>query len=32
LAALPASERSTYVALANAAFELAERRRATSGV
>jgi predicted short-subunit dehydrogenase-like oxidoreductase (DUF2520 family) len=32
LAALPASERSTYVALANAAFELAEQRRATSGV
>jgi predicted short-subunit dehydrogenase-like oxidoreductase (DUF2520 family) len=32
LAALPASERPTYVALANAAFELAEERRATSGV
>jgi predicted short-subunit dehydrogenase-like oxidoreductase (DUF2520 family) len=32
LEALPASERSTYVALANAAFELAEKRRATSGV
>jgi predicted short-subunit dehydrogenase-like oxidoreductase (DUF2520 family) len=32
LAALPESERSTYVALANAAFELAEKRRATSGV
>ncbi len=28
LAALPESERSTYVALANAAFELTERRRA----
>lgn len=27
LAAIPESERSTYVALANAAFELAERRR-----
>jgi len=27
LAAMPESERSTYVALANAAFELAERRR-----
>jgi predicted short-subunit dehydrogenase-like oxidoreductase (DUF2520 family) len=32
LEALPPSERSTYVALANAAFELAEKRRATSGV
>ena len=32
LDALPPSERSTYVALANAAFELAEKRRATSGV
>jgi predicted short-subunit dehydrogenase-like oxidoreductase (DUF2520 family) len=32
LDALPSSERSTYVALANAAFELAEKRRATSGV
>ena len=32
LAAIPESERSTYVALANAAFELAEKRRATSGV
>ncbi len=30
LAAIPESERSTYVALANAAFELAERRRADS--
>ena len=29
LEALPESERSTYVALANAAFELAEKRRAT---
>jgi hypothetical protein len=28
LAAIPRSERSTYVALANAAFELAEKRRA----
>jgi hypothetical protein len=27
LAALPEAERSTYVALANAAFELAEKRR-----
>jgi hypothetical protein len=27
LAAIPESERSTYVSLANAAFELAERRR-----
>ncbi|MCU1362885.1 MAG: hypothetical protein JWM55_713 [Acidimicrobiaceae bacterium] len=32
LEALPPTERSTYVALANAAFELAEKRRATSGV
>jgi predicted short-subunit dehydrogenase-like oxidoreductase (DUF2520 family) len=32
LEALPPSERSTYVALAHAAFELAEKRRATSGV
>ncbi|HVA53734.1 MAG TPA: DUF2520 domain-containing protein [Acidimicrobiales bacterium] len=30
LAAIPASERSTYVAMANAAFELAEQRRLTS--
>jgi predicted short-subunit dehydrogenase-like oxidoreductase (DUF2520 family) len=30
LAALPASQRSTYVAMANAAFELAEQRRLTS--
>ena len=30
LAAIPESERSTYVALANAAFELAEARRLTS--
>jgi hypothetical protein len=27
LAAIPESERSTYVAMANAAFELAEQRR-----
>jgi predicted short-subunit dehydrogenase-like oxidoreductase (DUF2520 family) len=32
LAAIPESERSTYVALANAAFELAERRRSQSPV
>jgi len=32
LAALPESERATYVALANAAFELAERRRVASRV
>ena len=30
LAAIPASQRSTYVAMANAAFELAEQRRLTS--
>jgi predicted short-subunit dehydrogenase-like oxidoreductase (DUF2520 family) len=30
LAAIPESERATYVALAKAAFELAERRRATT--
>lgn len=30
LAAIPASERSTYVAMANAAFELAEHRRLAS--
>jgi hypothetical protein len=30
LAAIPESERSTYVALANAAFELAEARRLAS--
>jgi len=30
LAAIPESERSTYVALANAAFELSEQRRAQS--
>lgn len=30
LAAMPESERSTYVAMANAAFELAERRRSRS--
>ena len=30
LAAIPESERSTYVALANAAFELSERRRSQS--
>ena len=30
LAAMPASQRSTYVAMANAAFELAEQRRLTS--
>ncbi|HEY5438552.1 MAG TPA: DUF2520 domain-containing protein [Acidimicrobiales bacterium] len=32
LAAIPESERSTYVALANAAFELAERRRSQTPV
>lgn len=32
LVAIPESERSTYVALANAAFELAERRRSQSPV
>jgi predicted short-subunit dehydrogenase-like oxidoreductase (DUF2520 family) len=32
LAALPSSQRATYVALANTAFELAEQRRATSNV
>ena len=32
LAALPESERATYVALANAAFELAERRRSGAPV
>jgi predicted short-subunit dehydrogenase-like oxidoreductase (DUF2520 family) len=32
LAALPESERSTYVALANAAFELAERHRSQTAV
>ncbi|MFY9783582.1 MAG: DUF2520 domain-containing protein [Acidimicrobiales bacterium] len=32
LAALPPSQRATYVALANTAFELAEERRATSRV
>ena len=32
LAAIPERERSTYVALANAAFELAERRRARTPV
>jgi predicted short-subunit dehydrogenase-like oxidoreductase (DUF2520 family) len=30
LAAIPEAERSTYVALANAAFELAEQRRLAS--
>jgi hypothetical protein len=30
LDAIPESERSTYVAMANAAFELAEQRRLTS--
>jgi predicted short-subunit dehydrogenase-like oxidoreductase (DUF2520 family) len=30
LAAIPESQRSTYVAMANAAFELAEQRRSTS--
>jgi len=30
LAAIPSSQRSTYVAMANAAFELAEQRRLTS--
>jgi hypothetical protein len=30
LAAIPESERSAYVAMANAAFELAERQRSQS--